>query len=325
MTTGFDNGDSASAAGKKHLSAPSYHERVNWTVDVPIDQLPPLPPLPDDLRHRLDAALAKPAAQQPSWDADAAKVMRTVLESVPPVTVPVGDRAAQGAAGRRRARRGVPAAGRRLRRDVRRQHRAAHPGQHPHAAADGGGADLRRQHAGGQGGPHRRPVRQAAVVGHRRAGPEVLPRRHDQRVRRRRRGARARPVAAGARLRQRQRRDEPGAGADRVGPGVAASGARLEPRVRPHLAGGRPLRGAGRRDRPRPDVHERLRRRRPNLQTAEIYASHEALVLDYERAMLRLSDDVDGTSRSCTTCPRTTCGSASAPASSTARTSRSPR
>ena len=28
-----------------------------------------------------------------------------------------------------------------------------------------------------------------------------------------------------------------------------------------------------------------------NLQTAEIYASHEALVLDYERAMLRLVDD----------------------------------
>ena len=61
---------------------------MNWTVDVPIDQLPPLPPLPDDLRHRLDAALAKPAAQQPSWDAESAKVMRTVLESVPPVTVP---------------------------------------------------------------------------------------------------------------------------------------------------------------------------------------------------------------------------------------------
>ncbi|MGC2346119.1 MAG: 3-deoxy-7-phosphoheptulonate synthase class II, partial [Mycobacterium sp.] len=31
-----------------------------------------------------------------------------------------------------------------------------------------------------------------------------------------------------------------------------------------------------------------------NLQTAEIYASHEALVLDYERAMLRLSDQGDG-------------------------------
>jgi 3-deoxy-7-phosphoheptulonate synthase len=31
-----------------------------------------------------------------------------------------------------------------------------------------------------------------------------------------------------------------------------------------------------------------------NLQTAEIYASHEALVLDYERAMLRLADDPAG-------------------------------
>src|SRR6201990_386664 len=31
-----------------------------------------------------------------------------------------------------------------------------------------------------------------------------------------------------------------------------------------------------------------------NLPTAEIYASHEALVLDYERAMLRLSDEKDG-------------------------------
>ena len=61
---------------------------MNWTVDVPIDQLPPLPPLTDDLRQRLDAALSRPAAQQPSWDPEAAKDMRTVLESVPPVTVP---------------------------------------------------------------------------------------------------------------------------------------------------------------------------------------------------------------------------------------------
>ncbi len=61
---------------------------MNWTVDVPIDQLPALPPLPADLRDRLDAALAKPAAQQPSWPADQAKAMRTVLESVPPITVP---------------------------------------------------------------------------------------------------------------------------------------------------------------------------------------------------------------------------------------------
>nr|WP_208411301.1 3-deoxy-7-phosphoheptulonate synthase class II [Mycolicibacterium fluoranthenivorans] len=65
-----------------------YHRAVNWTVDVPIDQLPELPALPEDLRHRLDAALSKPALQQPSWDADQAKAMRTVLESVPPITVP---------------------------------------------------------------------------------------------------------------------------------------------------------------------------------------------------------------------------------------------
>jgi 3-deoxy-7-phosphoheptulonate synthase len=61
---------------------------VTWTADVPLDQLPALPPLPDSLRVRLDAALTKPAAQQPSWDPEQATAMRTVLESVPPVTVP---------------------------------------------------------------------------------------------------------------------------------------------------------------------------------------------------------------------------------------------
>ncbi|WP_231980715.1 hypothetical protein, partial [Mycobacterium sp. E2497] len=30
---------------------------MNWTVDIPIDQLPSPPPLPVDLRARLDAAL----------------------------------------------------------------------------------------------------------------------------------------------------------------------------------------------------------------------------------------------------------------------------
>ncbi|MBU3752127.1 MAG: 3-deoxy-7-phosphoheptulonate synthase class II, partial [Mycobacterium sp.] len=49
---------------------------MNWTVDVPIDQLPALPPLPADLRTRLDAALARPAAQQPSWDPEQARAMR---------------------------------------------------------------------------------------------------------------------------------------------------------------------------------------------------------------------------------------------------------
>jgi len=61
---------------------------VNWTVDVPIEQLPTLPPLSAHQREALDAALAKPAAQQPSWPTDQAGAMRTVLESVPPITVP---------------------------------------------------------------------------------------------------------------------------------------------------------------------------------------------------------------------------------------------
>jgi 3-deoxy-7-phosphoheptulonate synthase len=60
---------------------------VNWTVDVPIDSLPQLPPLPAELRRKLDDALTRPAAQQPSWPAGQAAAMRTVLESVPPITV----------------------------------------------------------------------------------------------------------------------------------------------------------------------------------------------------------------------------------------------
>jgi 3-deoxy-7-phosphoheptulonate synthase len=62
---------------------------VNWTVDIPVDVLPELPPLPPDLRVRLDAALAAPAAQQPDWpDEQSVRMVRTVLESVPPITVP---------------------------------------------------------------------------------------------------------------------------------------------------------------------------------------------------------------------------------------------
>ena len=62
---------------------------VNWTIDIPADILPSLPPLPADLRNRLDDALARPAAQQPEWpDPEQVLAIRAVLESVPPVTVP---------------------------------------------------------------------------------------------------------------------------------------------------------------------------------------------------------------------------------------------
>jgi 3-deoxy-7-phosphoheptulonate synthase len=62
---------------------------VNWTVDAPVEELPTLPPLPDDLRAKLDEALSRPAAQQPEWPAAGhVEHVRTVLESVPPVVLP---------------------------------------------------------------------------------------------------------------------------------------------------------------------------------------------------------------------------------------------
>ncbi|SIS20718.1 3-deoxy-D-arabinoheptulosonate-7-phosphate synthase [Williamsia sterculiae] len=61
---------------------------MNWTVDVPIDELPELPPLPGDMAARFADALSRPALQQPSWPEDKAAAMRTVLESVPPICMP---------------------------------------------------------------------------------------------------------------------------------------------------------------------------------------------------------------------------------------------
>ncbi|MFO7192624.1 MAG: 3-deoxy-7-phosphoheptulonate synthase, partial [Thermocrispum agreste] len=62
---------------------------MNWTVDVSMENLPSLPPLPPELREKLDEALAKPAAQQPEWpDHEAVVRVRTVLESAPPIAVP---------------------------------------------------------------------------------------------------------------------------------------------------------------------------------------------------------------------------------------------
>jgi 3-deoxy-7-phosphoheptulonate synthase len=62
---------------------------VNWTIDIPADILPTLPPLPPELRRRLDDALARPASQQPEWpDPEQVLAVRAVLEAVPPVTVP---------------------------------------------------------------------------------------------------------------------------------------------------------------------------------------------------------------------------------------------
>ena len=93
-----------------------------------------------------------------------------------------------------RGRQGVSAAGRRLRRELRRVPPEQHPRHVQGVAADGGGADLWRRLPGRQARPARRPVRQAALLRHRdaeRRDPAVLSRRHHQRprVRRRRRAS----------------------------------------------------------------------------------------------------------------------------------------
>ncbi|WP_431876997.1 class II 3-deoxy-7-phosphoheptulonate synthase [Amycolatopsis sacchari] len=79
---------------------------LSWTVDVPVEELPALPPLPGPVRERLDAALARPARQQPEWpDAGQVARARAVLEHVPPITTPAEIR-------RLRARLAEVAAGR---------------------------------------------------------------------------------------------------------------------------------------------------------------------------------------------------------------------
>src|SRR4051794_16480356 len=62
---------------------------MNWTVDLPVESLPELPPLPGPLAAALSDALARPAAQQPAWpDPEYVGRVRALLESVPPITVP---------------------------------------------------------------------------------------------------------------------------------------------------------------------------------------------------------------------------------------------
>jgi len=74
-------------AGPPEASAP-YALPVNWIVDIPVETLPEIPPLPPALRTALDDALARPALQQPQWpDPDYVVRVRTLLETVPPITV----------------------------------------------------------------------------------------------------------------------------------------------------------------------------------------------------------------------------------------------
>jgi 3-deoxy-7-phosphoheptulonate synthase len=62
---------------------------VTWTVDVPVTARPPSAPLPGPLAAAVTDALARPALQQPQWpDPDNAARVRALLETVPPIAVP---------------------------------------------------------------------------------------------------------------------------------------------------------------------------------------------------------------------------------------------
>ena len=107
--------------------------------------------LPDsDLSSALPASAAVsdwrslPIAQQPAWpDLAELGAVAAELSSLPAAGDAVGVRLAAHPAGQRGAGRGVPAAGRRLRRDLRRGHVRPDPRQDQDAAPDGGRADLR--------------------------------------------------------------------------------------------------------------------------------------------------------------------------------------
>ena len=200
--------------------------------------------VPQFERRRLDARPAGAASRpsrcrsiptpRPSAGAEAR------LRRYPPLVFAGEARKLKGALAKVADGRGLPAAGRRLRRELRRVHRQQHPRHLPRAAADGGRADLRRRRAGGEGRPHGRPVRQAALVQRRedrRRRAAVLSRRQRQRLRVHRRGAHARSRAHGAGLQPVGRDAQPAA---RLRPGRLrrpARGPPLEPRLRAQLAG----------------------------------------------------------------------------------------
>ena len=168
----------------------------NYPWGVSIDASP-------DVLAGLDAWRDLPAAQQPSWPDAGALDDRGARRSptYPPLVFAgecdiLRDRMAEAA-----ARRGLRAAGRRLRRDVRVGDRRQHPRPDQDDPADGGRAHLRRlacRSSRSAGWPGSTPSR-AAPTTETRDGVDAagLPRRHGQRLRLHADGPHPRPAAAG--------------------------------------------------------------------------------------------------------------------------------
>lgn len=60
---------------------------MSWTVDIPKEALPDLPPLPEGIREQFEDVISRDAKQQPTWDAEVSSNVRKILESVPPIVV----------------------------------------------------------------------------------------------------------------------------------------------------------------------------------------------------------------------------------------------
>lgn len=97
-TEAFETGTSMALGTVERPTAEFQHEAAREDVTSSRAAAVPMQPLgspfdqtfpmPADLSARLDDALTRPAAQQPNWTANQVGPVRTLLETVPPVTVP---------------------------------------------------------------------------------------------------------------------------------------------------------------------------------------------------------------------------------------------
>ena len=246
------------------------------------------------------AGKADPAGAGLSGRGGARRTSRRQLASFPPLVFAGEARKLKTRARQGRGRRGFPAAGRRLRRELRRASRRQHPRLLPRLPADGGGAHLRRRVAGGEGRPHRRPVRQAALVRRprRSAASSCRATAATSSTASSSRRRRARPIRA----RQIEAYRQSAATLNLLR--AFAHGRLRQPRERASLDARlrrRTARSARRYEALADRITETLDFMRaigidpethPELRSTDFYTSHEALLLGYEQAMTRVEFDL---------------------------------